>query len=254
MDKVILECKNINKKYRKKDHYHNASKNISFKLKEGECLGVVGESGCGKSTLAKIIMNLEKADSGEVILDNECISNKKGKELREVYKNIQMVFQDAIGSFNPKITIGKSIDEYVCSLCTTDENNREIVVESLLEMVGLPKEFKDRYPHELSGGQCQRAAIERAMSSHQKVLICDEATSALDVSVQAQVIDLLVQMKKELNISYIFITHNLALVSSFCDRVIVINHGEIVEEGSAYDVINNPQNDYTKLLLNSIFK
>ena len=124
MDKVILECKNINKKYRKKDHYHNASKNISFKLKEGECLGVVGESGCGKSTLAKIIMNLEKADSGEVILDNECISNKKGKELREVYKNIQMVFQDAIGSFNPKITIGKSIDEYVCSLCTTDENNR----------------------------------------------------------------------------------------------------------------------------------
>ena len=165
-----------------------------------------------------------------------------------------MEFQDAIGSFNPKITIGKSIDEYVCSLCTTDENNREIVVESLLEMVGLPKEFKDRYPHELSGGQCQRAAIARALSSHPKVLICDEATSALDVSVQAQVIDLLVQMKKELNISYIFITHNLALVSSFCDRVIVINHGEIVEEGSAYDVINNPQNDYTKLLLNSIFK
>ena len=254
MDKVILECKNINKKYRKKDHYHNASKNISFQLKEGECLGVVGESGCGKSTLAKIIMNLEKADSGEVILDDECISNKKGKELREVYKNIQMVFQDAIGSFNPKITIGKSIEEYVCSLCSTGEKNREIVVDNLLEMVGLPKEFKNRYPHELSGGQCQRAAIARALSSHPKVLICDEATSALDVSVQAQVIDLLVQMKKELNISYIFITHNLALVSSFCDRVIVMNHGEIVEEGSAYDVINNPQNDYTKLLLNSIFK
>ena len=168
MDKVILECKNINKKYRKKDHYHNASKNISFKLKEGECLGVVGESGCGKSTLAKIIMNLEKADSGEVILDNECISNKKGKELREVYKNIQMVFQDAIGSFNPKITIGKSIEEYVCSLCSTCEKNREIVVDNLLDMVCLPKEFKNRYPHELSGGQCQSAAIATALSSHPK--------------------------------------------------------------------------------------
>lgn len=251
MDKVILECKNINKKYKKKDHYHHASKNVSFQLKAGECLGVVGESGCGKSTLARIIMNLEKSDSGEVILDGECISNKKGKELRDVYKNIQMVFQDAIGSFNPKITIGQSIDEYVCNLCTTDVKNREIVIESLLDMVGLDKDFKNRYPHELSGGQCQRAAIARALSSHPKVLICDEATSALDVSVQAQVIDLLVQMKKELNISYIFITHNLALVSSFCDRIIVMNQGQIVEQGSAYDVINNPKNDYTKLLLNS---
>ncbi len=254
MDKVILECKNINKKYKKKNHYHMASKNINLQLKEGESLGIVGESGCGKSTLAKIIMNLEKPDSGEVILDNECISNKKGKELREVYKDIQMVFQDAIGSFDPKMTIGESIDEYVCSLCTKDKGNREIVVDSLLKMVGLPEEFKDRYPYELSGGQCQRAAIARALSTHPKVLVCDEATSALDVSVQAQVIDLLVEMKKELNISYIFITHNLALVSSFCDRVIVMNHGEIVEEGRAYDVINNPQNEYTKLLLNSVFR
>ena len=254
MDKIILQCNNLRKTYKKKNHLHVACDDINLYIKQGECLGVVGESGSGKSTLANIIMKLEKADSGTVILNDKDITNVKRNELKEVYKEIQMVFQDAIGSFNPKITIGKSIEEYVCSLCTTDENNREIVVESLLEMVGLPKEFKDRYPHELSGGQCQRAAIARALSSHPKVLICDEATSALDVSVQAQVIDLLVQMKKELNISYIFITHNLALVSSFCDRVIVINHGEIVEEGSAYDVINNPQNDYTKLLLNSIFK
>lgn len=254
MDKIILQCNNLRKTYKKKNHLHVACDDINLYIKQGECLGVVGESGSGKSTLANIIMKLEKADSGTVILNDKDITNVKRNELKEVYKEIQMVFQDAIGSFNPRLTIEESIMEYVCNLCSTTEEEKKHKVDNLLQMVGLPKEYKDRYPHELSGGQCQRAAIARALSSHPKVLICDEATSALDVSVQAQVIDLLVQMKKELNISYIFITHNLALVSSFCDRVIVINHGEIVEEGSAYDVINNPQNDYTKLLLNSIFK
>ena len=164
-----------------------------------------------------------------------------------------MVFQDAIGSFNPKITIGESINEYVCNLCSVTKKDREEKVEQLLKLVGLPIEFKNRYPHELSGGQCQRAAIARALSSHPKVLICDEATSALDVSVQAQIIDLLIKMKKEFNISYIFITHDLALVSSFCDRVIVIKEGKVVEEGKVNKVINNPENEYTKRLLNSIF-
>ena len=254
MDKIILQCNNLRKTYKKKNHLHVACDDINLYIKQGECLGVVGESGSGKSTLANIIMKLEKADSGTVILNDKDITNVKRNELKEVYKEIQMVFQDAIGSFNPRLTIEESIMEYVCNLCSTTEEEKKHKVDNLLQMVGLQKEYKDRYPHELSGGQCQRAAIARALSSHPKVLICDEATSALDVSVQAQVIDLLVQMKKELNISYIFITHNLALVSSFCDRVIVMNHGEIVEEGSAYDVINNPQNDYTKLLLNSIFK
>ncbi|WP_122640156.1 ABC transporter ATP-binding protein [Romboutsia sp. Marseille-P6047] len=253
MSKVILECKNINKKYKKKDHDHIAADNISFQLKEGECLGVVGESGCGKSTLAKIIMNLEKSDSGEVILNDKCISNIKGKQLRYIYKDIQMVFQDAIGSFNPKITIGKSIEEYVCSLCSLTKEDKEATVDNLLRMVGLPIEMKNRYPHELSGGQCQRAAIARALSSHPKVLICDEVTSALDVSVQAQVIELLIHMKNEFNISYVFITHDLALVSSFCDRVIVMKDGKIVEEGSSTKIINRPKHEYTKLLLNSIF-
>ncbi len=253
MSKVILECKNINKKYKKKDHNHVAADNISFQLKEGECLGVVGESGCGKSTLAKIIMNLEKSDSGEVILNDKCISNAKGKQLRDIYKDIQMVFQDAIGSFNPKITIGKSIEEYVCSLCSLTKEDKEDTIDNLLKMVGLSTEMKNRYPHELSGGQCQRAAIARSLSSHPKVLICDEATSALDVSVQAQVIDLLIQMKNEFNISYVFITHDLALVSSFCDKVIVMKDGKIVEEGSSDQIINEPKHDYTKLLLNSIF-
>ena len=252
MNEIILQCKNIKKKYKKKDHYHIAANNISFALKKGECLAIVGESGCGKSTLARVIMNLEKADDGKVILDGNNITNIKGKKLSSVYKDIQMVFQDAIGSLNPKMTIGESIKEYVCSLCSTTKEEREKKVEDLLELVGLPKEFKNRYPHELSGGQCQRVAIARALSSHPKVLICDEATSALDVSVQAQVLDLLIKMKNNLNISYIFITHDLALVSSFCDRVIVIKDGSIVEEGYVDKVINDPKSDYTKLLLNSI--
>lgn len=252
MNEIILQCKNIKKKYKKKDHYHIAANNISFSLKKGECLAIVGESGCGKSTLARVIMNLEKADDGKVILDGNNITNIKRKKLSSVYKDIQMVFQDAIGSLNPKMTIGESIKEYVCSLCSTTKEERERKVEDLLELVGLPKEFKNRYPHELSGGQCQRVAIARALSSHPKVLICDEATSALDVSVQAQVLDLLIKMKNNLNISYIFITHDLALVSSFCDRVIVIKDGSIVEEGYVDKVINDPKSDYTKLLLNSI--
>ena len=243
MNEIILQCKNIKKKYKKKDHYHIAANNISFALKKGECLAIVGESGCGKSTLARIIMNLEKADDGKVILDGNNITNIKGKKLSSVYKDIQMVFQDAIGSLNPKMTIGESIKEYVCSLCSTTKEEREKKVEDLLELVGLPKEFKNRYPHELSGGQCQRVAIARALSSHPKVLICDEATSALDVSVQAQVLDLLIKMKNNLNISYIFITHDLALVSSFCDRVIVIKDGSIVEEGYVDKVINDPKSD-----------
>lgn len=252
MQETILQCKNIKKKYKKKDHYHIAANNISFDLKKGECLAIVGESGCGKSTLARIIMNLEKSDDGEVILNNNNITNIKGKKLSSVYKEIQMVFQDAIGSLNPKMTIGESIKEYVCSLCSTTKEERDEKVEGLLELVGLPKEFKNRYPHELSGGQCQRVAIARALSSHPKVLICDEATSALDVSVQAQVLDLLIKMKNNFNISYIFITHDLALVSSFCDRVIVIKDGSIVEEGNVDKVIKNPKSSYTKLLLNSI--
>lgn len=252
MNEIILQCKNIKKKYKKKYHYHIAANNISFALKKGECLAIVGESGCGKSTLARVIMNLEKADDGKVILDGNNITNIKEKKLSSVYKEIQIVFQDAIGSLNPKMTIGESIKEYVCSLCSTTKEEREKKVEDLLELVGLPKEFKNRYPHELSGGQCQRVAIARALSSHPKVLICDEATSALDVSVQAQVLDLLIKMKNNLNISYIFITHDLALVSSFCDRVIVIKDGSIVEEGYVDKVINDPKSDYTKLLLNSI--
>ena len=253
MDKIILQCNNLRKTYKKKNHLHVACDDINLYIKQGECLGVVGESGSGKSTLANIIMKLEKADSGTVILNDKDITNVKRNELKEVYKEIQMVFQDAIGSFNPRLTIEESIMEYVCNLCSTTEEEKKHKVDNLLQMVGLPKEYKDRYPHELSGGQCQRAAIARALSAQPKILVCDEATSALDVSVQAQIVELLKEMQEKMNISYLFITHDLALVSSFCDRVAVMKNGKVVEVGDAIEVINNPMDEYTKLLIKSAY-
>ena len=253
MDKIILQCNNLRKIYKKKDHLHVACDDINLYIKQGECLGIVGESGSGKSTLANIIMNLEKADSGTVLLNNKDITNIKSNKLKEIYKDIQMVFQDAIGSFNPRLTIEESIMEYVCNLCSTTEEEKKHKVDNLLQMVGLPKEYKDRYPHELSGGQCQRAAIARALSAQPKILVCDEATSALDVSVQAQVVELLKEMQEKMNISYLFITHDLALVSSFCDRVAVMKNGKVVEVGDAKEVINNPMDEYTKLLIKSAY-
>ena len=218
MDKIILQCNNLRKTYKKKDHLHVACDDINLYIKQGECLGVVGESGSGKSTLANIIMKLEKADSGTVILNDKDITNVKRNELKEVYKEIQMVFQDAIGSFNPRLTIEESIMEYVCNLCSTTEEEKKHKVDNLLQ-----------------------------------ILVCDEATSALDVSVQAQVVELLKEMQEKMNISYLFITHDLALVSSFCDRVAVMKNGKVVEVGEAKEVINNPQHEYTKLLIQSAY-
>ncbi|WP_294351574.1 ABC transporter ATP-binding protein [uncultured Clostridium sp.] len=226
-DEVILECKNLKKSYKKKDHLHIAADNINLKLKKGEILGVVGESGSGKSTLSRLIMNLEKLDSGEILFEGKNISNKRGKALRKVYKDIQMVFQDSTGSFNPKMTIGDSIYEYICNLCTVNHNDKDKVIEDILEKVGLDKEYKNRYPYELSGGQCQRAAIARALVTHPKVIILDEATSALDVLVQKRIIELLRKVHKESNLSYIFICHDKELVNRFSDRVVRIENGKL---------------------------
>ncbi|MDO5517282.1 MAG: dipeptide/oligopeptide/nickel ABC transporter ATP-binding protein [Clostridium sp.] len=254
MNDVVLEFRNIRKVYPKNNHVHTACDNVSFKLHKGECLGIVGESGSGKSTIAKILMKLETLDSGEILFDGNDVSHIKGKELKKYFRDVQMVFQDAYGSFNPKMNIGSSLLEYICNLCFVKKSERKDIAVKLLKEVGLSEEHFYRYPSELSGGQCQRAAIARALSVHPKVIIFDEATSALDVSVQAVIIELLNKMKKERDLSYIFICHDLALVSSFCDRTAVINHGKLIEINDTYDVINNPQEEYTKMLLHSVVK
>ena len=224
---------------------------VSFELRQGECLGIVGESGSGKSTIVKMITHLQSITEGNVILKGKDITNVKGKELREVYKDIQMVFQMPMESFDPRRTLGDGIGESLRNMGLSRKETRERV-EKLLERCGLDKEYADRYPHQVSGGQCQRAAIARALAVEPSVLICDEATSALDVTVQKQILKLLMELKQKENFSFLLICHDLALVQAFCDRVLVLYHGETVESGTPDEIINHPKMDYTKKLIDSV--
>lgn len=250
MDK-LLEVKNIKKSFYKGNKFVDAVNGITFSVKKGECIGIVGESGCGKSTVAKMITNLTSVDSGEIILDGIDITNAKGKNLLSIYRKIQMVFQMPVSSFNPRLNLGESIMENLMNIGLPRESARSKML-NLLEICGLDKEYSKRFPHQVSGGECQRAAIARAIAINPEMIILDEATSALDVTVQAQIVDLLMKLKKEIGISYIFICHDIALVQKICDRIIVMRNGEIKEQGIASDLINNPNNDYTKMLIDSI--
>lgn len=225
--------------------------NVSFALYPGESLGIVGESGSGKSTLAKAIARLTDVTSGSIQVDGRDITGLKGNALQSVYDNIQMVFQSPAGSFDPRRTLGDGIGE---SLRNRGLSRREteVRVTKLLNQCGLSAEFAVRYPHEVSGGQCQRAAIARAIAIQPKVLICDEATSALDVTVQKQILDLLRTLQAESGMSYLFICHDLALVQQFCNRVLVMYQGKIIEQGTPDTIIQHPQETYTKQLVDAV--
>ena len=222
---------------------------ISFSLAQRELLGIVGESGSGKSTVAKLLTGLHTPTGGNILLAGKDITRASGKERRALYTRIQMVFQDAPGSFNPRRTIGAMIGETICRLCTPDERDTKQRVAQLLTEVGLPAAYADRYPHEMSGGECQRAAIARAMAVHPEILVCDEATSALDVSVQAKIIALLLHLQQEHGMSLLFISHDLPLVSSIADRVLIMQNGRIVEQGATSRVLREPSEEYTRNLL-----
>lgn len=224
---------------------------ISFDICEGECLGLVGESGSGKSTTANIIVRLEDATSGQVLLRGEDITAARGKDLQRVYSSIQMVFQNPAGSFDPRRTLGDGVSESLRNAGMPRGKAMARAIE-LMGRCGLGPELADRYPREVSGGQCQRAAIARALAIEPSLLILDEATSALDVTVQQQVIELLRGIKDETGMSMLFIAHDIALVSAFCDRVAVMKSGRIVESGSTRDVISDPQSGYTRQLIDSI--
>ena len=217
---------------------------INLTLDAGKCLGIVGLSGCGKSTLARIIARLLPSDGGKIFLCGEEISHSTSKNF---YRNMQMIFQMPEDSFNPRRTLGASIAEPIKNFLGGD-NLRERV-ENLLVEVGLPKSYYERYPREVSGGECQRAAIARAISISPKLLICDEATSALDVTIQAQVVALIKRLCVEKNIACLFITHDLELLPRLADRVIVLHEGKIVEEGTPEKLINAPESPFTKKLM-----
>jgi len=248
----ILETKDIDISFysaEKKSRIH-AVNDVSFEIAEGEFVGLVGESGCGKSTVAKIVSGLLKPDKGAVFLSGEQLGWPFS---REAYKKLQIIFQHPQESFDPRKTIGRSITECQINFGVSKDSAKAVTL-SLLERVGLGPEFSRRYPHELSGGECQRAAIARAICVSPKLLICDEITSALDVSIQAQIIELLRELRRGLKLSALFISHDLALVQGICDRILVMLDGAIVEEGLAKEVLANPENDYTKLLLGSVFE
>lgn len=250
----ILEVKNLKKTFCSRNQRNQcltAVDQVSFFLTKGECLGIVGESGSGKSTLARMIIRLTDVSQGKINLMGKDITHLRGKELREVYRHMQMVFQMPGESFDPRYTLGSGIGE---SLRNQGMSRRETEkrVEELLVSCGLTPDFANRYPHEVSGGQCQRAAIARALAVQPAVLICDEATSALDVTVQKQILELLLELKKKEKLSFLFISHDLALVQAICDRVLVMYNGKIVEEGTPEDIIDNPREPYTHLLVDSV--
>lgn len=249
---AILEVSDLTKTFenRKKTEFY-AVDHVSFQVMPGQTVGIVGESGSGKSTLAKLLCCLEEPTEGQIRLCGQEIGKRKGKKQREMYRKLQMVFQDPVSSFDPRRTLGDGIGESLRNHGMSREEARKRV-ELLLEQCGLPEEFAGRYPHEVSGGQCQRVAIARALAIEPQLLICDEATSALDVTVQKQIMELLDRMRKEKKLTILFICHNLALVQSFCDQILVMKQGKIVEEGKPEEVIRHPQHAYTKQLVESV--
>ena len=226
---------------------------VSFALQPGECLGLIGESGSGKTTIASLLTRLSDVTSGHIYLEGEEITRLKGRRLREAYRKMQMVFQSPQESFDPRRTLKDGIGESLRSSGWTKERTEQRV-EALLKQCGLTSELAGRYPHQVSGGQCQRAAIARAIAIGPKILICDEATSALDVTVQKEIIELLGELRtaKGKDLSVLFISHDIALVQQFCDRVLVLHHGKIVEEGDPDAIIRSPENEYTKQLIESV--
>ena len=245
---TILEVKHLKKTF----GYRTVLEDVSFSLNRGEVLGIVGRSGCGKSTTARIIARLLDTDEGEIILCGRDITKAAGKALGEAYENMQMNFQLPEDSFNPRKTLGWSIGEAMRNR-GYDKASIELRIDELLTVVGLKPSYKYRYPHEVSGGECQRAAISRAIALSPTLLICDEVTSALDVTVQAQIAALLKQMTEELSMACLFITHDLALLQSIADRVIVMAEGRIVEENTPKNLIKNPVSQYTKELIEADF-
>jgi peptide/nickel transport system ATP-binding protein len=260
--KPILQIKNLktwfpvnSSFFGKTTEYVKAVDDVSFDVYEGETLGLVGESGCGKTTLGRTLLRLAPAHSGEIIFDGKSILDLNQNDMIEMRKHMQIIFQDPYSSLNPRITIGSAIMEpmTVHGVLGSEKERKDKVME-LLTKVNMKPEHFNRYPHEFSGGQRQRICIARALALNPKFIICDESVSALDVSVQAQVLNLLIQLREEFKFTYIFISHDLSVVKFMSDRMVVMNKGKIEEMGISDDIYNNPQREYTQKLIAAIPK
>lgn len=250
----VLRVEGLTKVFRREGQADfMALDHLSFSLNPGECLGIIGESGSGKSTAANLITRLLDATEGRIILDGEDITHARAGDLRRIYRKVQMVFQTPAESFDPRRTLGDGIAESLRN-SGMPKAAAERRAQELLMQCGLTPEFAKRYPHEVSGGQCQRAAIARALAIEPMLLICDEATSALDVTIQQEIMELLgaLRTQRGSGLSILFICHDIALVQQFCDRVLVMYKGKLVEEGTPDELIRNPQDAYTKRLIESV--
>jgi len=224
---------------------------LSFKLYRAKTLALVGESGCGKTTAVRALLRLQPATGGQVLFQGQEVLHMPRRQLRDYRKRVQIVFQDPFSSMNPRMTVGEIIAEglYAQHMKSADITRKQNI---LLEQVNLPRNSLSRYPHQFSGGQRQRICIARALATEPDILICDEPTSALDVSVQAQILNLLKELQYELGISYLFITHNMAVVAYMAHDVLVMRHGKMVETGTVTELLMSPQADYTRRLLDSV--
>jgi len=259
MSKKLLSVKNLVVSYATGGGLFSASKkilnavdDISFDVAEGEVVGLVGESGSGKTTSGRAVIGLAPISSGEIFFESKKINGLSRREFMPYRKQIQMVFQDPFASLDPRMKVGKIISEPIdihFKMTSVEKSKR---IANLLELVGLESDFANRYPHEFSGGQRQRIGIARALAVEPKFLICDEPVSALDVSVQASIINLLEDLKESLNLSMLFIAHDLAVVEHISDRILVMTKGKIVEEGLSEKVIANPKHPYTRSLIDAV--
>lgn len=257
MTEPILEVRNLSKHFVLRNNPFagkrviNAVCDVSFSIFPGEVMGLVGESGSGKSTIANLILNFLEQSSGSITFRGENLSSLSTGDMRKVRKDLQVVFQSSSSVLDPGMTIGESLREplLIHEITAPDQIEREIT--RLLTLVGLSPEERYKYPHQLSGGQIQRVTIARAISVRPKLIICDEPVSALDVSVQGQILNLLIKLKEELNLTYLFISHDLNVIRHICDRIAVMDNGVMVEIGTCTDIFSSPRHEYTRYLLNS---
>ncbi len=259
MEKILLEVKNLKKYFPLKKGFFQGDKGnvravdgVSFLAREGDSFGLVGESGSGKTTVARVVLRLIEPTEGEVLLDHKDICRCTESEMKELRKNMQMIFQDPHSYLNPRKTVFNSVAEPLVIHEKMKGRKLREKVETLLEIVGLKREHMFRYPHELSGGQKQRVGIARALSVQPKLLILDEPTSALDVSVQAQMLNFLESLQKRMNLTYLFISHNLAVIRYTCNVVAVMYLGKIVEMGQTENIFSSPRHPYTRALVSAV--
>jgi ABC-type oligopeptide transport system ATPase subunit len=252
VDGPILSATGLTKVFVSGGKEFRAVDDVSLSVNAGDVLGIVGESGSGKSTVARLVMRLIEPTAGRIMFEGEDLTAKSGEELRRMRRHMQIVFQNPHSSLDPRHTIHSALAEPFLIQTKLRGIELERRLDALLDIVSLPKAFKYRYPHELSGGQKQRICIARAVALEPRLLVLDEPTSALDVSVQAQIITFLQELRQRLNLTYLFISHNLAVVRHICDHVIVMNRGKVLEHGTTESVFAHPQNEYTRQLIESV--